>query len=403
VLACAKHYAGDGGTAMGTGQPLASDPSKRGLDQGDTRLDEATLRKIHLPGYVTTIAAGVGSIMPSYSSWNGEKCSGSHRLLTEILKEELGFEGFLISDWAAIDQLPGDYKSDVRQSINAGMDMVMVPERYREFFATLKGLVEEGGVPMSRVDDAVKRILRVKLAMGLLDEGRSPLADPGLARSFGSPEHRAVARRAVRQSMVVLKNDGGVLPLARTAARIHVSGTNAKDIGSQCGGWTITWQGMSGALVPGTTILEAIRAAAGKATRVTFTRSGREAAGATVGVVVVGETPYAEGRGDREDLALSKDDLDAIASVKKAGVPVVTVVVSGRPLLLGEALGLSDAVVAAWLPGTEGQGVADVLFGDYKPTGKLPFSWPRSMAQLPINVGDEPYDPLFPYGFGLTY
>ena len=403
VLACAKHYAGDGGTAMGTGLALSSDASKKGLDQGDTRVDEATLRKIHLPGYVTAIAAGVGTIMPSYSSWNGQKCSGSKRLLTEILKGELGFEGFLISDWIAIDQLPGDYKSDVRESINAGMDMVMVPHRYREFVATLKALVQEGAVPMSRIDDAVKRILRVKIAMGLLDEGRSPLADPAAARTFGSPEHRAVARRAVRQSLVVLKNDGKVLPLARTAARIHVAGKNAKDIGNQCGGWTVTWQGMSGALVPGTTILDAIRGAAGKTTRVSFTRDGKEAAGATVGVVVVGETPYAEMRGDREDLALAKEDLDAISTVKKAGVPVVTVVVSGRPLILGEALTLSDAIVAAWLPGTEGEGVADVLFGDHKPTGKLAFSWPRSMSQIPINVGDQPYDPLFPYGFGLTY
>jgi beta-glucosidase len=403
VLACAKHYAGDGGTAMGTGQALSSDASRKGLDQGDTRVDEATLRKIHLPGYVTAIAAGVGTIMPSYSSWNGQKCSGSKRLLTEILKGELGFEGFLISDWIAIDQLPGDYKSDVRESINAGMDMVMVPHRYREFVATLKALVQEGAVPMSRIDDAVNRILRVKIAMGLLDEGRSPLADPAAARTFGSPEHRAVARRAVRQSLVVLKNDGKVLPLARTAARIHVAGKNAKDIGNQCGGWTVTWQGMSGALVPGTTILDAIRGAAGKTTRVSFTRDGKEAAGATVGVVVVGETPYAEMRGDREDLALAKEDLDAISTVKKAGVPVVTVVVSGRPLILGEALTLSDAIVAAWLPGTEGEGVADVLFGDHKPTGKLAFSWPRSMSQIPINVGDQPYDPLFPYGFGLTY
>ncbi len=403
VLACAKHYVGDGGTAMGTGQPFASDANRRGLDQGDTRVDEATLRKIHLPGYVTAIAAGVGSIMPSYSSWNGEKCSGSKRLLTEILKEELGFEGFLISDWAAIDQLPGDYKSDVRQSINAGMDMVMVPEKYREFVTTLLALVEEGAVPMSRVDDAVKRILRVKLAMGLLDPGRSPLADPALARSFGSPEHRALARRAVRQSVVVLKNEGKVLPLLRTAARIHVAGKSSKDVGNQCGGWTIDWQGRSGPVTPGTTMLDAIRAAAGKTTRVSFSRSGKEAAGATVGVVVVGETPYAEGQGDREDLSLAKADLDAISAVKKAGVPVVTVVISGRPLVLGEALDLSDAVVAAWLPGTEAQGVADVLFGDHKPTGKLPFTWPRSMAQIPINVGDATYDPLFPYGFGLTY
>src|SRR6185436_8661701 len=252
-------------------------------------------------------------------------------------------------------------------------------------------------------DDAVLRILRVKYAMGLMDPGRSALADRSLQKSFGSAEHRAVARRAVRQSMVLLKNDKKVLPLAKTAKRIHVAGSNADDIGNQCGGWTISWQGESGApTTGGTTILAALRAAAG-ADRVTYARDGLGAAGADVAVVVVGETPYAEYKGDRDDLSLSKDDRAALANAKKAGVPVVLVVVSGRPLILGDAVDMADAVVAAWLPGTEGQGVADVLFGDYKPTGKLPFSWPRSMEQIPINVGDAKYDPLFAYGFGLTY
>ena len=403
VLACAKHFAGDGGTGSGTGMAEAGAPGGRyPLDRGDVRLSEAELKRIHMQGYVQAIGAGVASIMPSYSSWNGEKCSGSRRLLTEILKGELGFEGFLISDYDAIDELPGDYRSDVKQAINAGMDMVMVPAKYRQFFTTLKGLVEAGEVPMSRIDDAVSRILRVKFALGLFDAGRSPLADRKLHARFGSPEHRAVARRAVRESLVLLKNDRRALPLPKAAKRIHVAGKNADDLGSQCGGWTITWQGKSGTPTTGTTVLAALRKAAGERT-ISYSRDGSGASGADVGVVVVGETPYAEFKGDREDLALAKEDLEAIASVKRAGIPVVVVVISGRPLILGEALGMADAVVAAWLPGVEGEGVADVLLGDYAPTGKLPFTWPRAMAQIPINVGDASYDPLFPYGFGLTY
>jgi beta-glucosidase len=401
VLACAKHYVGDGGTSWNTAPHLAKQGAR--LDQGDTRLSEAELRRIHLAGYPAAIAAGVGSIMPSYNSWNGEKASGSKRLLTDILKTELGFEGFLISDYNALDQLPGDRRAQVKQSINAGMDMVMVPEKYKEFYAALKDLAEKGEVPMSRIDDAVLRILRVKIAMGLMDAGRSPLADRSLQARFGSPAHREVARRAVRQSLVLLKNEKKTLPLSKAAKRIVVAGKNADDIGNQCGGWTIDWQGKSGPIVPGgTTILAALKAAA-KGGEVTFSRDGAEAAGADVGVVVVGEKPYAEFFGDREDLALDKDDVAAIANVKKAGIPVVVVILSGRPLILGDALAQADAVVAAWLPGTEGQGVADVLFGDYKPTGKLSFTWPRAMAQIPINVGDATYDPQFPYGFGLSY
>jgi beta-glucosidase len=401
VLACAKHYVGDGGTSWNSAPHLAAQGAR--LDQGDTRLSEAELRRIHLAGYPAAIAAGVGSIMPSYNRWNGEKASGSKRLLTDILKTELGFEGFLISDYNALDQLAGDRRAQVKQSINAGMDMVMVPEKYKEFYAALKDLAEKGEVPISRIDDAALRILRVKFAMGLMDAGRSPLADRSLQARLGSPAHREVARRAVRESLVLLKNDRKTLPLSKTAKRIVVAGKNADDIGNQSGGWTIDWQGKSGPIVPGgTTILAALKAAA-KGGEVTFSKDGSGAAGADVGVVVVGETPYAEFKGDREDLSLDKEDLAAIANVKKAGIPVVVVVVSGRPLILGDALTQADALVAAWLPGTEGQGVADVLFGDYKPTGKLSVTWPRSMAQIPINVGDAKYDPQFAYGFGLTY
>jgi len=320
-----------------------------------------------------------------------------------VLKGELGFEGFLISDYNALDQLPGDRRAQVKQSINAGMDMVMVPEKYKEFYAALKDLASKGEVPLSRIDDAVLRILRVKYAMGLLEPGRSQLADRSLHSSFGSPAHREVARRAVRESLVLLKNEGKALPLAKTAKRIHVAGENADDIGNQCGGWTIDWQGKSGPILPGgTTVLSAIKATA-RGAQVTYSKDGSGAAGADVGVVVIGEKPYAEFKGDRDDLSLSRDDLAAISAVKAAGIPVVVVLLSGRPMILGDALTQADALVAAWLPGTEGQGVADVLFGDYKPTGKLSFSWPRSMAQIPINVGDANYDPLFAFGFGLTY
>src|SRR4029450_6738553 len=310
VLACAKHFAGDGGTTYGSGQiPVDGQPTKKNpLDQGDTRLSEDELKRLHMQGYLTAIAAGVGSIMPSYNSWNGEKCSGSKRLLTEILKGELQFDGFLISDYDAIDQLPGDYRADIKQSINAGMDMVMVPKKYREFFTTLKDLVEKGEVPMARVDDAVTRIPRGKLAMGLMAPDRSQLADRALQASFGSAAHRDLARRAVRESLVLLKNDRRALPLSKTAKRIHVTGKNSDDVGSQMGGWTITWQGQSGnpgtpggtTMTGGTTILAGLKAAAGSSTQVTYAKDGSGAAGAGGGGGGGGGTPYAEVKGGRE-------------------------------------------------------------------------------------------------------
>ncbi|HEV2764554.1 MAG TPA: glycoside hydrolase family 3 N-terminal domain-containing protein [Pyrinomonadaceae bacterium] len=406
VLACAKHYVGDGGTLMGTGTFGVADGKKPMLDQGDTRLSERELRRIHMPGYPATIRAGVGSIMPSYSSWNGVKVSGHKQLLTDILKREMRFEGFLISDYNAIDQITKDYKQAVAVSTNAGMDMFMVPQRYREFFDLLVANVKEGAVPQSRIDDAVMRILRVKFAMGMMDKGRSQLADRKLHTTFGSAAHRQVARECVRASLVLLKNTRRALPLRKTARHIHVAGKSANDIGNQCGGWTITWQGKSGDVTPGgTTILQAIQNTVSKQTLVTYSENGTgpESGRPEVGLVVIGETPYAEGVGDREDLSLAPEDVAAVENLKRAGLPVVAVLVTGRPLILEPILAKCDAVVAAWLPGTEGQGVADVLFGDYKPTGKLSFSWPRTNAQLPVNVGERPYNPLFRYGFGLTY
>jgi beta-glucosidase len=410
ILACAKHYVGDGGTtATASGRPGVP-PANAGrlwLDQGDTKVDEATLRRVHLPGYIAAIRAGVGSIMPSYSSWNGVRCSASKRLLTEILKQELGFEGFLISDYNAIGQIkPGNYKDSVEISINAGMDMAMEPTNYRNFFDTLKELATEGKVPMSRIDDAVTRILRVKFALGMMDKNRTQLADRKLHSTFGSPEHRAVAREAVRKSLVLLKNERKTLPISKQSARIHVAGKSADDIGNQCGGWTIQWQGQSGNVTPGgTTILAAIKAAVSPKTQVTYSLDGSGADGASMGVVVIGERPYAEGVGDRADLSLGEEDIAAIANVKKAGIPVVAILIAGRPMIITDVLPQADAFMVAFLPGTEGQGVADVLFGDFKPKGKLSFSWPKSMDQLPLNVNSskEHHDPLFPFGYGLTY
>jgi beta-glucosidase len=257
---------------------------------------------------------------------------------------------------------------------------------------------------MSRIDDAVRRILRVKFAMKLMDPGTNLKSDPQQQQAFGSAAHRAVARQAVRESLVLLKNDNARLPLAKNLPRIHVAGKSADDMGNQCGGWTITWQGKSGEVTSGgTTLLAAIKKAVPASTTVTYSKDGSGAEGAAVGVVAIGETPYAEMNGDRTDLALAPEDVQAVQNMKEAGIPVVVVLMSGRPLILNDVLQKSDALVAAWLPGTEGDGIADVLFGDYAPTGKLSFSWPRAMAQIPINVGDAKYDPLFPVGYGLAY
>lgn len=390
VLATAKHYVGDGGTT-------------NGIDQGDTRVDEATLRRLHLPGYVAAVKAGVGTVMASFSSWNGQKIHGHKYLLTTVLKGELGFKGFVVSDWKAIEQLPGDYAQQVQASIDAGVDMVMVPDVYREFFDTLKKLVVAGRLPMARIDDAVRRILTVKVGMGLFER---PFGDQSLLAQVGSAAHRSVARQAVRESLVLLANRNAVLPLAPTTPGIVVAGKAADDIGMQCGGWTITWQGATGPITQGTTILQAIRNAAPRST-VSFSPTGEVAKGAKVAVVVIGEAPYAEGKGDRTDLSLDPADVALVRRVKASGLPTVVVLLSGRPMILEPILPDADAIVAAWLPGTEGDGVADVLFGAYNPTGKLSHTWPRSMAQIPINVGpsgEKPKAvPLFEYGFGLRY
>jgi beta-glucosidase len=325
VLACAKHFIGDGGTT-------------NGVDQGNTVCDEAALRKLYLPPYAAAVKAGVGSIMVSYSSWNGVKMHGNKHLLTDVLKNELGFRGFLVSDWAAIDQLSPDYKHDIEQSINAGLDMVMIANgpgktnNYVEFINDLKELVAEGKVPQSRIDDAVRRILRIKFQLGLFENDGT---DPALTAAVGSPEHRAVARECVRESLVLLKNENHCLPLSKKIKRLAVVGAAADDLGIQCGGWTIDWQGKRGRVTPGgTTLLAAIRQTVSPETEVTFSPDAGDLKNADAVIVVVGERPYAEGNGDRTNLDLPAKDTELIAKAKAGGAPVVTVLFSGRPLVL---------------------------------------------------------------------
>lgn len=387
ILACAKHFVGDGGTL-------------NGKDQGDTQVDEQTLRDVHLAGYRAAINAGVGSIMVSYSSWNGIKMHANKYLLTDVLKGELGFEGFLVSDWSATYQLPGDFATQIETAINAGLDMIMVPNEYERFISTLVDLVKSGRVSQTRLDDAVRRILTIKFKLGLFEK---PFTDRSLTASVGSAAHRQIARECVRQSLVLLKNENRLLPLARDSLNIVVAGKNADNLGYQCGGWSITWQGGSGNITVGTTIYEGIRQVVGPATRLRLSIDGSQAAGADVAIAVIGETPYAEGAGDRDDLNLDTEDIGCLNNLKAAGVPIVAVLISGRPMIINPVLNDCGAFVAAWLPGTEGAGVADVLFGNYAPVGRLTHSWPKNMAQIPINLNDPDYQPLFPYGFGLTY
>ncbi len=390
VLACAKHFIGDGGT-------------QNGIDQGNAVCDEATLRRLYLPPYEAAIRAGVGSIMVSYSSWNGLKMHANKYLLTDVLKGELGFKGFLVSDWAAIDEISPDYKYDVETSINAGLDMIMIPygpghpNNYVEFINDLKDLVAERKVSPARIDDAVSRILRIKFQMGLFENDGT---DPSLTAQIGSTEHRQIARECVRESLVLLKNKRHALPLAKDLKHITVVGEAANDLGVQCGGWTVSWQG-SGQVTRGTTILQAVRDIVSPQTQVRFSPDGRNLAGADAVIAVVGEPPYAEGLGDRTNLDLSAGDSALIARAKASGAPVITILLSGRPLILGRALGSSDAFIAAWLPGTEGEGIADVLFGDAKPTGKLPREWPKNDRQFAANAMHG--RPLFRDGYGLTY
>ena len=395
ILATAKHFVGDGGTTYGS-----STTDDYLLDQGDTRLSEAQLSALHLPPFEAAVKAGVASVMVSFSSLNGLKMHADQHLITEVLKGKLGFRGFVVSDWAGVDQIvPGDYARSVRTAIGAGIDMVMVPNDYRRFITTLTAEVEAGRVPQARIDDAVRRILTQKFRFGLFER---PLPDPALTSTVGSAAHRALARRAVQESLVLLKNDAHLLPISRTTKRILVTGSSADDLGRQLGGWSVTWQGANGRTRTGTTVLEGLRQVAPAGTKVEYlqTPTAAQARSTDLGVVVVGETPYAEGKGDTSDLGLNAADAAAVDTVCQA-TRCVVVVVSGRPLLLTDQLPQIGALVAAWLPGTEGEGVADVLFGAAKFGGTLPVTWPRNLRQLPVGRPQDTRAPLFPYGFGL--
>jgi beta-glucosidase len=403
VLATPKHYVADGGTAWGS-----SSTEDYQIDQGVAEIDEATLRRIHLPPYQAAVQAGALSVMASFSSWGGLKMHAQKYLLTDVLKGELGFTGFIVSDWGGIDQIAEDYDQAVITAINAGIDMNMVPYDADKFINALTRAVGSGAVPMARIDDAVRRILRAKFTLGLFER---PFSDPALLPTVGSAEHRALAREAVGKSLVLLKNADQTLPLAPTTPTIFVAGMAADDIGIQSGGWTIEWQGKTGRITPGTTILEGITAAVGPETKVMYSALGRfgsqkaadgSALIADVGVVVVGEKPYAEGKGDSAALTLSDPDQALISRVRPVSKKLVVIVVSGRPLALGEALDQADAVIAAWLPGTEGAGVADGLFGVRPFTGKLPVTWLKSPDQLPFNFATDCAEAAFAFGYGLS-
>jgi beta-glucosidase len=393
IMATAKHYVGDGGTAFGSGD------SGYLIDQGNAQIPESELRAIHLLPYQSAVANGVGSVMISYSSWNGAKMHGNQYLITTVLKAELGFQGIVISDWAGIDQLPGDYASDVRTAINAGIDMVMVPSNYKTFISTLRTEVNAGRIPMSRIDDAVTRILNAKFALGLFTQ---PYTDRTYTAQVGSAAHRVVARQAVRESLVLLKDDN-VLPLSKTGTyKIVTGGSHINNLGYQMGGWSISWQGAGGNTTVGTTFLQAIQAAVGSS--VTIQNVGTQTKGnysGDVGIVAIGETPYAEGRGDSSTLAVSGANAAQVTDICSRVTKCVVVLFSGRPLIINTQLNQADAFVAAWLPGTEGAGITDVLFGDYTFVGKLPVTWPNAVTQEPINSGDGKTG-LFPYGFGIT-
>ncbi|CAL4935949.1 unnamed protein product [Urochloa decumbens] len=400
VAGCAKHFVGDGGT-------------QRGINENNTVLSFHDLMRIHMPPYDNAVIKGISTVMISYSSFNGVKMHENKLLITDTLKNKMNFRGFVITDWQAVDRITNPphqhYYHSIQETIHAGIDMVMIPYDYPEFVADVVKQVNKGQIKLDRVNDAVSRILRVKFTMGLFED---PLPDPRLTKELGAQDHRAIAREAVRKSLVLLKNGKKgdkepMLPLAKKAKKILVAGSHAHDLGNQCGGWTIKWQGEPGNNLTGvgTTILEAIKKAVSKGTAVDYAeRPDKEDISKNeyeYAVVAVGEPPYAETAGDNQNLTIPAPGPEVIKDVCGA-VKCVVLLVSGRPLVVEPYVDYMDALVAAWLPGTEGQGVTDVLFGDYGFTGKLPRTWFKSVDQLPMNYGDKRYDPLFPFGYGLT-
>lgn len=403
MLATAKHFIGDGGTADG-------------IDRGDNLSSEAQLLKIHAPGYIAAMNAGVQTIMASYNSWQGLKLHGIRYLLTDVLKQRMGFDGLVVSDWDGVDEVQGCSKDKCAQALNAGIDMVMVPTEWKNFIGNTLEQVRAEKVPLARIDDAVTRILRVKFRAGLFEKGRPssrPLANK--RELLGAPEHRELARQAVRESLVLLKNERGLLPLRRNS-HVAVLGDGADNIPKQTGGWTVSWQGTgnSNADFPGATsifrgVAGTVEDAGGKASS---SADGLQQARPDVAIVVFGEDPYAEWFGDLRSLdyrGAGGAELALLQQLRQASVPSVCVFLTGRPLWVEPELAACDAFVVAWLPGSEGGGVADVLFRkadgsvNYNFAGKLSFSWPRAVAQTALNRHDAKYDPLFPYGFGLRY
>ncbi len=410
VLACAKHWIGDGATS-------------EGIDQGDAALSPEALEQTHLPPYLAALRAGVQTVMVSFNSVNGIKCHAHRELLTGLLKERLGFRGLVVSDWDGVDQVADDLDEAIARAVNAGVDMIMCAADWRRRLSGLAAGVASGAIPMTRIDDAVRRILRVKVRAGLLDRARPAERPWAASETFGSAAHRAVAREAVRRSLVLLQHDGEVLPL-RASQRILVAGKHADDVSHQCGGFSAAWQGTHGndAIVGGTSIWQGIQAVAPAAT-LSVDGSAADPTQHDVAVVVIGEMPYAEGMGDirpggritpplpgglftvnlepygttLELASRHPEDLATIEAIRARGIPVVVVLLSGRPLLVDRELAASQAFIAGWLPGSEGAGLADVLFGAYPFTGVLPVTWP---AEAPTPDGHAPV--RFPRGYGLT-
>ena len=398
ILSTLKHYIGLGGMRWGT----ATNPEYR-IDQGVTESSEELLRSVYLPPFREAVEAGAGSVMIGLNTWGDTKLAAQRYLVTDVLKGELGFDGIVVSDWYGVYEIPGsEYDASVI-AINAGIDMVMVPFEYKSFTNNVISAVSRGDISMARIDDSVRRILRAKFRLGLFDE--SPTFD---ASVVGSKEHRTLAREAVSESLVLLKNEAEVLPLRDDVKHIRVAGSAADNIGQQSGAWTIEWQGVDGNWFPGTSILTGIKEIAGSDVRVEYSSDGKfenDLEYADVGIAVVGESPYAEGVGDRESPKLSAVDLAAIERLRWVSKKVVVILISGRPLIVGDALLNWDAVVAAWLPGSEGAGVADVLFGKKPFVGTLPLPWPARVRQVPITPDGRTQDgsnPLFPRYFGLT-
>jgi beta-glucosidase len=393
VVACAKHFIADGATIWGTG--MGNKANK--IDRGNAPISDSLIRAKYLPPYQRALDAGVGTVMASFNSINDLKCHANGYLFNDLLKGEMGFDGFVISDWQGIDEIPGDYKSDIINSINAGLDMIMVPgavkgggEHYKTFLSLFKEAVDEGLITEERLNDAVRRILRIKYRSGLMD---NPMTDRSLLDKAGSAEHKAIAREAVQKSLVLLKNDG-LLPL-NDSLTYYVTGSGADNIGKQCGGWTIEWQGGLGNITTGTSIIDGVE-------EFSSTNRTSENQDYNAAIIVVGEDPYTEMKGDSDELFLSDKDIESIEEVKKMEIPYVVVLITGRPLIVNDIIDNSNAFLVAWLPGTEGGGVADILFGKENLSGKLSFSWPKRMEDIPCNY-DNNCDPLYPLGYGLTY